>query len=184
MPTCFLLFCFKCGVVYLKIQFSLVPVLNCVLGFSGSLVSVSVIMSVHLAARCIENNIQMPVFVPDLCVCVSSSLIVGASPSVPHLLLYSGVKSTELFSLTSHSFVQLLQRVGMALRGRCGDLQFSHEIFIDANGYHARSSSAKIRARLSSFFLYCQFMPVCLNPLCDEWNGLRLQLSGDHLGCR
>lgn len=71
-------------VLCLKIHLSLVPVLDWVLGFSGSLVSVSVIMSVHPDARCIENNIQMPVFqisVPG----VSSSLIFSATPSVPHL---------------------------------------------------------------------------------------------------
>lgn len=56
MLTCLLFFCFNCGVVYLKVQLSLVPGLNWVLGFSGSGVSVSVIMSGHLAARCIENN--------------------------------------------------------------------------------------------------------------------------------
>lgn len=66
MFTCFLLFCFKCGVVF-KDKLSLVPVLGWVLGFTGTLISVSVTMSVHLAVRCIESNIQKPIFLPDLC---------------------------------------------------------------------------------------------------------------------
>lgn len=85
MLTCFLFFCFKCGVAYLKIHLSLVPVLNWVLGFSGSLVSVSVIMSVYPVARCIENNIQITVFFQISLPGVSSSLILSATPSMPHL---------------------------------------------------------------------------------------------------
>lgn len=119
----------------LKIQLSLVPVLNWVLGFSGSLVSVSVIMSVHHVARCIENNIQIIAFLPDFCACCFQLTDSHCCPISASLrLLYSGVRSTQLFSLTRHSSVQLLQSVGMALRGHCDDLQFSHEIFIDANG--------------------------------------------------
>lgn len=122
----FSILCFKCGVVYLKIPLSLVPVLNWVLGFSGSLVSVSVIMSVHLVARCIENNIQITVFLPDLCVWCFQLTDSQCHPISASLRLwYSGVRSTQLFSLTTHSFVQLSQCVGMALRGHCSDLQFS-----------------------------------------------------------
>lgn len=104
-------------------------------GFSGSLLSVPVIMPGHFVARCIENNIQITVFLPVPCAWCFQLADFQCYPTGASLrLLYSGVRSTQLFSPSRHSLVQLLPRVGMALRGHCADLQFSHEIFIDANG--------------------------------------------------
>lgn len=52
---------------FLKIQLSLIPLLGWVFGFSWMLLSVSEITSVHLATRCMESDIQMPIFLPDPC---------------------------------------------------------------------------------------------------------------------